>query len=58
MKFIMSNAATQMENLLSFYMVGLGEVEAKLLEDSLIPMPIGSVCLIKEDVAEASLMHV
>jgi proline iminopeptidase len=52
MKFIMSNVATQMGNLLSFYMVVLVEVEVKLSEDSLIRRLIELLCLIKEDVAE------
>ena len=58
MKFIMSNVATQMGNLLSFYMVVLVEVEVKLSEDSLIRRLIELLYLIKEDVVEASLMPV
>ena len=48
----------RLENLLSFCMAVLVEVEVKLSEDSLIRRPIESLCLIKEDVAEASLMPV
>ena len=58
MKFIISNVATQMGNLLSFCMVVLVEVEAKLSEDSLIRRLIELLCLIKEDVAEVNLMPV
>ena len=58
MKFIMNNAATQMENPLCFYMAGLVEVEVRLSEDSLIRKPIESLCLIKEDVVEVNLTPV
>ena len=45
-------------NLLSFYMAGQVEEAAKLLEGSSTLRPIESLCLTKEDAAEANLMLV